>query len=344
MVDDYSDDHDINWLIVGAATLIGVGVVGLGLWLDDAVDFDRWSVEANWNADAWSGLSIEIGAGIALLAVLFFLERRLMSKSERRAVSVARAVVEEATAGLVERVTSLEELSSIQREYLGERQREAARERETLRSNPSAEGVLRLLQRAGNKFDGDVDVRTTDGPDGVIISFGASGGVVQLSLPEEAGTSWEREPVDEMAKRLVDILESLNIAADRFDFGYALTQLLRSEEVMDRARAAESGDPARLEGRLQILVNEDWALTSYGLEAVNDDRRFKAVTATRPGGPVGGRRILLAVDVPDDVRNGADGTLRDALDWLKQQGVGLNASAYRSGPGFQVLSTPHGND
>ncbi|WP_323670965.1 hypothetical protein [Candidatus Poriferisodalis multihospitum] len=102
---------------------------------------------------------------------------------------------------------------------------------------------------------------------------------------------WDPEiHADEIAEQLEVELMRINMpSASEFSFAYAIRQLLESIRVMFQARMAASDSEVALQGRLTVLMNEDWVITERGLEATNaslilslDDPQADLETVTHP--------------------------------------------------------------
>ena len=143
-------------------------------------------------------------------------------------------------------------------------------------------------------------------------------------MPQHSETIvlWDDEPAGEIAGMLEAALERLNVPPERFSFRFALERLVHSVDLMRRARAAPSGSPLRLDGRLIILINDEWAYTDVGLESTTSATTFPASSgwAEPPHWrSSSGRRHVFAVHVPKDALASADEPLREAIDWLRSR-------------------------
>jgi hypothetical protein len=93
------------------------------------------------------------------------------------------------------------------------------------------------------------------------------------------------EPASATASELEAALERINEPLRDFSLAYAIEQLAMSVRVMRKARAADAESALRLNGALRLLINERWAYTSFGLEAVVGPAAFPAQSAGFRGGP-----------------------------------------------------------
>ena len=321
----------MNWPLVVVLSVFGLGGIVGALMLDD------------WSNEAWSSVLIEGGAALALLSALVLLEQRLVRDV---AVSTARTEVERATADLRGRVQRLEELDAAQQAHLEARHRAADEQLESIRRGDISQETVGALLVEGVRdrlFDPDLfHVRTSHDPNCpklYVLPFVDPSRVVFVFFdvepmrlsPEPAYVDGERVPVPiktdstvlwmdedpaEIGAQLVAGLDRRNTPRHGFGFGFAIEQLLRSIEVMRAARSAPADDPRRLKGRLRLLVNDEWAYTSAGLEAVSSATLFQIRAA---GFNERGQWLGSYLYLADDDRAAADPRLREALDWLEER-------------------------
>jgi hypothetical protein len=283
-------EERLNLRIVALVTLAGLAAVVFGLYL------------ADFNRDSWSSLSVDIGTSIALVAVLFILERRLIARTKTTAVTAARSAAREVTEAFEERLVRLEELDEAQLRSRAERRRRDDSTIEAVRTEGlDARKVVELLRGAADSnllaVEHGIRVRTSDDRDCPILhllvaDFGHGESLIVLDfepirfsgyhhegmpVPERTATSvlWDDESAGEIAGQLEASLERLNIPPDKFRFKYALDRLVHSIDIMRAARTAGSDSALRLEGRLTLLINDEWILTDWGLESVSSSTRYK---------------------------------------------------------------------
>jgi hypothetical protein len=120
----------------------------------------------------------------------------------------------------------------------------------------------------------------------------------------------------QIASDLEEGLERRNEPLNDFRLGYALARLAESIKVMRAARAAEAGSPRRMKGSLQMLINDSWAITSYGLESVMHANAYQANWA---GFGSTGRFGPTTVNVPTSVADGGLLQWGEALSWLEDR-------------------------
>jgi hypothetical protein len=339
-----------NWYVVAVVSVVGVGAVFFGLRLAD----DK--------GEAWSGVLIEIGASIGLVAVLAFLERRLVARTARTAETAARTAVQDVADAFEERLVRLEELDDAQAQSREARRKRADAVTDAVRTQGlDATKVGKLLTAAGDReifSPGDpVRVRTgvaldcpllyllalnfKEGNSWLFLDFepiriGEPFKGVPMPVPTNTIVQWGDESAGEVAGKLEASLERLNEPVDRFSFQFALGRLVRSVEVMRAAREAPSGSPLRLEGKLRLLVHDEWVLTDWGLESVSTSTRFRGHYGMSYPGVSNGRdgtRFLFSLTVPPDQEATAPGGLEEALAWMRErENVEIKAADDPKGP------------
>ena len=321
-------NEKINWWLVIVLSVIGVAAIVWGLALED------------YASGAFSGLLIEIGAGVGLIGAVVLLERQLVSRISTAAAAATTETIRDATADLQERIVRLENLEEAQHDERSRRHSEQHAAINRVRGGElTAESVGELFLGAIEDrliVDDMFRVRTSESLDCPILYF------CVLSAPNGVAAIWlDFEPLmvgdyivdvpdlgemfvpnktdstvmwiyDDTAAEIGDQLEAglerTNVPTNGFSFTYALTQLTRSVETMRTARTAPSDSPFRLQGQLQLLINDDWVLTTTGVEAIHSPTDL---TVSR--GISGWVANLLRL--PDDFDEDADGW-SGAASWL----------------------------
>ncbi len=326
----------VNWNVAAPITMIGAVLALGGLAV---AGFDWASV---------SSLLLNLGSAVALIAVVVALEPRL-TRQVRRVVEGATAeAVERSTSEIRERVERLEDLERSQLEERERRRGERDVGVERLRNDvlsPSAVGELLVAAQDEHLFDGrHFRVRTSPRPDAHVLymlPLCAANGIrvmwldfepiddgdevdptLSVSLPHkrEATVMWiNDEPASEVAGQLESGLERLNEPLRDFSLAFALERLFESVRMMRDARSAEEGSPLRLQGALRMLINDRWAYTSFGLEAVHDVAAFPARSAGFRGGP--SAAVLWKGGVSDCQRPDPEpeAEWREAIAWLRDR-------------------------
>jgi low affinity Fe/Cu permease len=317
----------IDWKVAVPATAAGLGLLAGGLWA------------GGFHKAATSDVLIDVGTAVGLLLVIVLLQRRMLVQVALVARQTAEEAVERDTSGLRDRVVRLENLDEAQTQER-ERRRQASTEpvRKLLNDELSAQVVGQVLAYAYGERLLDPErfrVRTSASPDCHVLYFlalkAANGvpvlwldfepfewgddtfqlqGGETLRLPQGRDTTviWiYDQDAAEIASGLEKGLERVNRPAHDFSLRYTLQQLAKSVEVASRARAALVGDPARLRGTLALLVNDDWAITSFGLESVTHDVAYQVSWARFLGSGVYHRTtLLMSTDPPEEGRVGWD--------------------------------------
>jgi low affinity Fe/Cu permease len=317
----------IDWKVAVPATAAGIGLIVAGLWA------------GGFHEAATSDVLIDVGTAIGLVLVIVLLQRRILVQVALVARQTAEETVERETSGLRDRVVRLENLDEAQ-EQERERRRRASTEpvRRLVNDELSAQVVGQVLAYAYGERMLDPErfrVRTSASPHCHVLYFlalKAANGVPVLwldfepfewgdgtfelqggetiPLPKGRDTTvvwiYEKDAA-EIASELEKGLERVNRPSHDFSLRYALQQLAKSVEVVIQARAAPVDDPTRLRGALALLVNDDWAITSFGLESVTHDVAYQVSWAQFLSGGVYHRTTLrMSADPPEEARAGWD--------------------------------------
>jgi len=115
-----------------------------------------------------------------------------------------------------------------------------------------------------------------------------------------------------VAAELEAVLERDNKPLHKLKFRYALEQLARSINVMLAARAADRSSPLRLEGDLALLIDEGWAITSFGLESLRTHAAIKATWSGWRGATYWRTSSEIAARPDDESPDLWD----EAIDWI----------------------------
>lgn len=311
----------LDWRWVLPTSIFGLGAVWVGLALGDFSD------------SAWSSVAIEVGAAAALAGLLVALERRMVRRAvadaRTEATAVAEAAVQRAAGELQARVQRLEDLERGQAEGRARRRSSDSALIDSVRSGAlSSDLVATLLRRGlGGYFDrSEFRVRTSNNPQCPVLYLGplratdqadvwlafASPTDVEIDDDEieypigdvRFVVPWTPEdPASDVAGLLEEDLARTNTALNDFDLAYAFRSLANSLEVMLNARLEVADSPRRLEGNLRILINEHWALTSAGLESLDQDICFPVAGGgfTARGGHVFEPRHIIVPDPAPDL-------------------------------------------
>lgn len=324
----------VNWPVAAGATIAGGGALAVGFGLSD----DR--------TGTWSSVFIQVGIAIGLVSVLVFLERRLF---RRVAEATARAETERITAGLRGRIKRLEGVDAAQHAARAEQRRASQERMEAIREGDITHATIGdlLVEAISDRLvdPGLFHVRTSDDPACPLLYMtpyleGSPGQVKILYLDFEplidSGETMvidgQSIPVPEQTASTVVWIagndagaigaeleagrERRNEPAHGFGLRHAVEMLLRSIEVMQAARMAPAGSPQRLEGELRVLINDEWAYTSAGLEAVAHETIFPV----RPAGfDERSRWVGAYMSVETKLRTEADSSLAEAFTWMQER-------------------------
>ncbi|MFP5318469.1 MAG: hypothetical protein ACLGI2_09245 [Acidimicrobiia bacterium] len=323
--------HDkLDRRIAVGVTVLGLATIATGI----AISHGR--------REAVVGALVNIGVAIGLVVVLIAIERRVVRRVESVARDVAESTAQEtadrATADLRDRVVRLENLDEALEEARQRRRAEedaAVTRVRTTELSAASIGTLHAGAIRDRLLSERCHVRTSADPmcpvlyvlslvadEGVSViwldfrplqfqgrTITIEDQVVPVPEGDENTVMWvPKDNAADIAVELETALDRSNQPRHGFDFGFAIEQLARSVEVMRAARAAPAGDARRMEGELEILINESWAYTTYGLEAIYEAHAFP-LRFPRDGG----RQHLFVRELP------CDDDLAAALTWVSQR-------------------------
>ena len=325
---DRGENTDINWGLAASLTLIGLGFMAWSLWID------------GFSSQGWSAVLVEVGAGLALIAIIVIAERNLLRRIRSVTQTAATEAAERATADLEKRVLNLETLDeAAAAERQKRRQAERAAVEELVEGALNAEAVLELVATGFDDglFDDDYEtkyfrVRTSTEPDCHLLYFHADRALEAVSvdfhpisleadfdtgqmLPRRSPTilMWDKDKdASRVASDLEATLERINQPTHGFSLAHSLRQLIASYEAMRAARKAPADSALRLQGRLRVLINGRWALTSHGLEDLESDEAYTA-QGTIKQGHIRGLRLTggpPATDTPG---------WEEAVEWMEER-------------------------
>lgn len=239
----------------------------------------------------WPEAGISIGTGAMVAGFVLMLEPRLVrdvseaagtvatTTAEKKATEVATRIVDESTAEMRERIEQLEGIQELQERVEADRQAEVAELIRKVGVHPDFESTAQLLGAARGKdlfsalqlktgVDTEILMNMTLVPwdwedDAIRIelsSFGVEG--------RSAQAYWEiGQTIEQAWNACLDACEREAVPTSDIDLATAFGSLASSYGAMIEARRRDLDDPARLRGRLRILVNDEWAITDVGLES-----------------------------------------------------------------------------
>ena len=332
---------NLRWVL--SVVAIGIIVIAAGLALE------------GFSSDAWASVLIEGGAAVGLAGILVGLERRMVRQAVAGARDEARAVArqqaEDSTEELhrrVERLEDLDEAQAVARTQGIAAVQQVISDLRTGEVRPGTVGPVLLDGLDGFFADLAFHVRTAADPQCHVLYFlplrDGSGKVPIMWLDFEPFTfsgqtldtgngngieapdrnpttvAWsDGEQPSVIAAELEEALQRVNRPLHNFSFAFTRGQLARSLEVMREARRAPAGDPRRIRGRLELLVNDWWVITTEGLESIQDDVFYpiqRAGLATTGRGVAIWRKAYAVVPSNEiDSRPG----LSEAVRWLRER-------------------------
>lgn len=283
-----------GWLIT--TTLIGAVVVGA------AIAGDVWF---GWR-DVWVSLGLEVGAAVALVSIIFALERRFVSKVVARETSALEVRFSQRASELEESLRSqairLDQIADATRSATEERYAKQDAVLQALNEQFSLGSVIAALSEAErlNALGPSFQVRASPDPRGlrlrisqVTVEAGWNSGptdrhavfISLWSLDEgdlrgtdsidgrhirtTAAMVWE----EDMAPGLVGdrIIEKLQKAGrytgpSSFDPALAFQNLRDSVSFAIESRRGENPETPRLQGRLVEKFNTEWYVSDLGIE------------------------------------------------------------------------------
>lgn len=330
------DGPQLNWRVAVPVVIAGVAATAGSV-----------ALASDWN-DAVSAVLGNVGVALVLVAFLVAIERRLVRRVETVAESTAREAANVQTSELKARVDALEELDRNQQRERQRRREEADAAVAQVTDAVTHQTIGDLVRRGyqDHLFDDRLyRVRTSSGPTCHVlysVVMVDPSGVAFLWLGFEPLTEtapveinpgewsempvnngltimWRDDPAHEIAAELETCLVHANRPFNDFSLAYAVHQIAHDSQVMRAAREAPAGDPKRLEGRLQILINDEWAITSHGLEAINAPIAYKLASPPPSRGPVAatGWHPTPTLRIEGAAPTGQEWI--EALDWVQRR-------------------------
>ena len=262
--------------------------------------------------------------GVGGIVLLF--KPRLMRQVKQQAAQAATTATEAKTGALEERVQRLESIRDVQVDEQDRQQDEAERLISAVSDTPSFDSVYELLTDAEEQglFFEPVFIRTSSVVGAPLLRVSSSTielddrrgepvpviglmfYVLQNRSYREVSQSfvvWGAEHTfRELVQKILRMHVKLNMPTDGLNLEQAFQHLQLSYRRMVDARLSPRGSNSRLRGSLIFLMNDEWALTSTGLEATQSDHFF-ATSRNVGTGP----RFQIAVETddlcPDDCQN-----------------------------------------
>ena len=113
------------------------------------------------------------------------------------------------------------------------------------------------------------------------ISFGIVALTLSDRLPERYSwldheIHWTSDAdLGEFISEVYSVLTRANVPHDRFSLQTLISNLQGSHRLMIEARKAPQGSGKRLDGKLMLLINDEWVVTDAGLEATQFDLLYR---------------------------------------------------------------------
>lgn len=230
--------------------------------------------------------------------------------AESKASEVATKVADESTAEIKDRVKHLENVQKLQSKIAADRHTSVSLMIAKVREEPDFDSTAELLEDAENRqLFRDIRLRAGSDQDSLMSLEWKAGfrpnpaetadpdwstlelmefdldeiwlSAVTAAGEESALTCWSPgETVEEAWNNFLDACERDGLAPSKFDLPALLDRLVESYAAMTEARRSPEGSPRRMQGRLRMLVNDEWAITDEGLES----RQGYHVLRSRPEG------------------------------------------------------------
>ena len=226
--------------------------------------------------------------------------------ADRKATEVAQRIVEESTAEIRERIEKLETLREKQQRVEAKRHAATSQLIDKVREQPDFDSTLALLAEARMKdlFSPHFSLRCGSNQnllmdlriDERLLPLIATGELIDEdqicieitvhsptgTLPSAESYWWGGESIEEAWNGFLDACESKAVPMEGIGLTDVFAALAASYGVMIDARRSPVGDPMRLQGELRLLVNDEWVITSAGLESRLSNDRFEGTPAMPP--------------------------------------------------------------
>ena len=226
--------------------------------------------------------------------------------ADRKATEVAQRIVEESTAEIRERIEQLETLRERQQRVEAKRHAATSQLIDKVREQPDFDSTLALLAEARMKdlFSPHFSLRCGSNQnllmdlriDERLLPLIATGELIDEdqicieitvhsptgTLPSAESYWWGGESIEEAWNGFLDACESKAVPMEGIGLTDVFAALAASYGVMIDARRSPVGDPMRLQGELRLLVNDEWVITSAGLESRLSNDRFEGTPAMPP--------------------------------------------------------------
>ena len=242
-------------------------------------------------SSAWAEAGISIGTGGVMAGFVLLLEPRLVrdvgkaagtaatATAEQTATEVATRLVDGSTTEMRERIEHLEGLRELQQRLEAGREAATTELIKKVSEQPDFESTARLLRQAGDKdLFGDLQLRSGDDTTTLVnltlTSWNWEDDAIRLAISpfdiegDPAQIEWQYGvTIGEAWGACLDACERKAVPTSGIDLAAVFKSLASSYNAMIQARRSAADSPGRLQGRLRLLVNDEWAVTDMGLES-----------------------------------------------------------------------------
>lgn len=253
----------------------------------------------------WEDVFIEVGAAAGVGGIVLLFKPRLMRQVDERATEAATTTAEAVTTSKTEalegRLVRLESISNIQADEQYRQQEDAQQVISAVHEAASFDTINNLLNGATTLglFKNGILVKTSTDLGQPLLHVSRYSYVERPGEPRQttiylsviplmvvqtrqwfassagAAVSWfETDSTQDMIRKTIQAYVRLNLPSDKLSIESIFVQLRDSYSLMVEARGEPAGSGKRLNGRLIIRLNEEWALTDKGLERTQHDQHY----------------------------------------------------------------------
>ena len=248
----------------------------------------------------WEDVFIEVGAAAGVGGIVLLFKPRLMRQVKEQAAEAGAAVAEDIastkTEAIEQRLVKLESISDIQAREQDRLQEDTQRIIAAVGGDTSFTSLNELLDHASEQglFSESMFIKTSDDLgqplfqvsqdiyNTIPLTHMMSFEILVLTEIDhiwliyskiEGGTvQWvEGNSFEEFVREVYAVFARANLPHDKLSLQKSVTDLQESHRLMVEARQAAEGSSKRLNGRLRLLINDEWALTDAGLEGTKSD-------------------------------------------------------------------------
>ena len=254
----------------------------------------------------WEDVFIEVGAAAGVGGIVLLFKPRLMRQVDERATRAGAIAAEDIastkTEAFEERLVKLESIRDIQENERDRLQEETDRIIAAVGSDASVSNLIESLDHASKQglFAESIFIKTSDdlgqplfqvsrGIDSIepevisMLSFDIFAGGATYEELEGATVRWlDGTGFEGFVREVYSAFTRANLPLDKLSLERCVLHIQESHRLMVEARQAPEGSRKRLNGKLMLLINDEWALTSAGLEGIESDHFFQWELTTGP--------------------------------------------------------------